>query len=1122
MNQKLFTRVSTLAALVGFSFIGLAQTEQQQQEITSRYNKKALSSLKSEFKTKSKQHKLRINQYAISNSFEKELKMKDGSYAELQRIEEDGSLIYYTTYNVAAARSTRANHVNSGGALGLNLDGQNMISYVWDGGHPRVTHQEYDGPGGNNRVSIQDATTEGGVQLNFHAAHVTGTILASGVVANAKGMAPQAKARAYKWNNDLSEATAAASNGMLISNHSYGFNSQSVPDYYFGAYINDSRDWDNLQYNAPYYLMVVAAGNDGTATFNGSPISSSNPEYDKLTGHSVSKNTMVVASAKDANIDDNGNLISVNISSFSSQGPTDDFRIKPDITGNGQGVYSTYDNSDTAYNSISGTSMASPNVAGSLLLLQQHANNTNGNYLKAATLKGIALHTADDAGQTGPDAIFGWGLMNTKKAAEAISENGQAALISELTLMPGETYSVEIESDGINDLLASVSWTDPAGTSTTATNSTVAKLVNDLDIRVTKNTTSYSPWKLTGVNTNARGDNARDTFERVDVSNASGTYTVTVSHKGSLSSGSQNYSLVVTGLTSTPVVCNPTTPTGLAASGIGSTSAMMNWNAVDAATYDVRYRTSGTTTWTTISSANTAATLQSLSPVTSYDVQVRSKCDTENSTYSTTLSFTTTDQQLTYCDSKGNSVADEYIGNFELNTITNSSGGGNGYSDFTNISTDLANGQAYSFTITSTWTGSVYSEGYAIWIDYNNDGDFADAGELVFSKTASKTSSITGSFTVPNTVVEGSTRMRVSMKYNGIPSSCETFSYGEVEDYTVNLSASTADTQAPSTPTALATSNVTETSVNLSWNASTDNVGVDVYEILQGSSVIGTTANTSVEVNGLSAGTTYTFAVRAKDAAGNTSESATLSVTTSSSSVTYCESKGNNSSYEWIDFVGLNNVSKTSANDSGYADNTNLTANLPYGSNTIQISAGFSGQSYTEYWKVWIDYNKNGVFETNELVVSGSSSSAANLSATFSVPTTAVSGSTRMRVSMKYNAAQTACESFSYGEVEDYTVNVGQATSNYTTLNDTEGLGQAETGTYDMELYPNPVKGEVVNLKVSSRTSLSYTLYDISGRQLSHGKVINQSIPLENLSSGVYLIKLDDGQKSFTKKLIKE
>ena len=81
------------------------------------------------------------------------------------------------------------------------------------------------------------------------------------------------------------------------------------------------------------------------------------------------------ANAQDANIDASGNLVSVSINSSSSEGPCDDYRIKPDITGNGTGLYSTYETADNAYNSITGTSMASPNVTGTLVLLQQHYNN---------------------------------------------------------------------------------------------------------------------------------------------------------------------------------------------------------------------------------------------------------------------------------------------------------------------------------------------------------------------------------------------------------------------------------------------------------------------------------------------------------------------------------------------------------------------------------------------------------------------------------------------------------------------------------------------------------------------------------------------------------------------------
>ncbi|MFC7356087.1 fibronectin type III domain-containing protein [Jejudonia soesokkakensis] len=864
-----------------FSISLLAQTKAEQEKITSRYDTSKLETLQGNLTSKKQVQKQEAINQAQQRNLPVKVTLEDGSIAELQYIAEDGSPIYYRTFNVAAAKSTRANFLNNGGGLGLNLDGQNMIGYVWDGGHARVSHQEYDGAGGTNRVTIQDAASEGGTQLNFHAAHVTGTITASGVQPAAKGMAPQSRVRGYMWNNDVAEATAAAANGMLLSNHSYGFRSDLVPDYYFGAYIDESRNWDEVMHNAPYYLMVVAAGNDGNQnSYNGSPLGG-NSSYDKLTGHSTSKNNLVIANAQDANIDSNGNLVSVTINSSSSEGPTDDLRIKPDLTGNGTSVYSTYENSDTAYASITGTSMASPNVTGTLLLLQQHANNTFGNYMRAATLKGLALHTADDAGPTGPDAVYGWGLMNAKRAAEAISDEGTNSLIEELTLTSGNSYTFTVDANGIDDLMASISWTDVPGTATTQTNSSTKRLVNDLDIRVTQGGTTFFPYRLTGVTTNGLGDNTADPYERIAVSNASGTYTITITHKGSLSGGSQNYSLIVTGITSGAVNCTAVTPTGLNVSGVGSNSAIVGYDAVSGATYDVRYRVSGTSSWTTIASAATSASLNGLTPTTVYEVQVRSKCnDGSTSSYSSSVTFTTTEVQLNYCTSTSSNVNDEYISRVQVGTINNASGA-QFYSDFTNISTDLSEGQTYTLTITPTWTGTVYSEGYAAWIDYNHDGDFTDAGEQIASIAVTQNTPVSASFTVPSGTSATATRMRVTMSYNAVPTACQSFTYGEVEDYTVNLSGATADTQAPSNPTSLAASNVTQTTVDLSWNASTDNVGVTGYDIYQGATVLGSVTGTSANITGLTASTAYSFRVRAKDAAGNISGySNTVNVTT--------------------------------------------------------------------------------------------------------------------------------------------------------------------------------------------------------------------------------------------------
>jgi hypothetical protein len=323
-------------------------------------------------------------------------------------------------------------------------------------------------------------------------------------------MAPLATVNTFDWNDDEIEAFNQAANGLLLSNHSYGVPLSADPSV-AGKYDGSARQWDEIVYNMPYYLPVYSAGIDGA---NNNP-NATTAGFDKLMTNKTAKNNLVVANAQDANINANGDLISVFINGGSSEGPTDDFRIKPDISGNGTQLFSSYDNSDTAYNTISGTSMAAPNVTGTLLLLQQYYNDVNGNFMRASTLKGLATHTADDAGNVGPDAVYGWGLLNAKAAVEAIDDNGLESLIEENTLQQGETYTFDIISNGTSPLLASITWTDVPGLANIGgVNDATPALINDLDIRGTDpNSTVFFPWRLANnANQNAlrNGDNSVD------------------------------------------------------------------------------------------------------------------------------------------------------------------------------------------------------------------------------------------------------------------------------------------------------------------------------------------------------------------------------------------------------------------------------------------------------------------------------------------------------------------------------------------------------------------------------------------------------------------------------------
>jgi len=553
---KIYSNSLLTFLLVFTTTLTFSQTKKQIEKIQQETNLANLRSIEESSKIRVTEAKEKALQMAQIKGWPITF-TENGSFHELMSLTKDNQPVYYKTLNQNAAISTRVNHLNSEGSLGLDLDGQGMTAHIWDGGRVYLEHQEFDGPGGDDRVIFGDDES----QYSDHGTHVTGTILASGVNPEAKGMAPQANGVSFRWNQDVPEASAAAAEGMLLSNHSYGYDLSALADADIGAYLYDARDFDDIMYNAPFYLQVVSAGNDGgDGSSNGDPLEGNNL-FDKLSGMSPAKNNLTVANGQDAVIDEDGNLVSMNRNNGSSEGPTDDLRVKPDIIGNGTGLISPVGN-DASYGNYSGTSMSGPNVMGSLLLLQQHHNNIYGSFMKAATLKGLALHTADDItpdnsssptqSLIGPDATTGWGLLNTKFAAETLNKIGFASVVKELTLENEDTFIMNVKSDGENPLKLSISWTDLAGEIASGiANDPTPALVNDLDIRVSQviddETTEFLPWKLTSVNTNELGDNLVDPFERIDIADASGEYTITISHKGTLVNDLQNFSLIVTG-----------------------------------------------------------------------------------------------------------------------------------------------------------------------------------------------------------------------------------------------------------------------------------------------------------------------------------------------------------------------------------------------------------------------------------------------------------------------------------------------------------------------------------------------------------------------------------------------
>lgn len=552
----------------------------------SSFSKNQLISIAAKQATSSKLRQASAIQKAKEKGFVIKFSEPDGPSIELQSLR-NGMPMYYITDNLNAAKSLSTNKVWAGGSAGLSLSGAGQTLGEWDGGGVLLTHQEYSG-----RV-IQ---VDGPISLHPHSTHVAGTLIAQGVNANAKGMSNAASLHAYDWNSDASEMALAAADGLKISNHSYGMITgwysysgswywygwipySETEDYGFGYYDSDAAAWDEIAYNAPTYLIVKSSGNDrnegpaaGTEHYawindawtlstvtrykDGGP-----DGYDCISYQGNSKNILTVGAVNDIPTGYT-QASDVVMTTFSSWGPTDDGRIKPDIVGNGYRLYSSISTSNTAYGTYSGTSMATPNVAGSIGLLLEHKENLDGNSESwtAASMKAIILHTADEAGaDPGPDYIFGWGLMNTKSAADLMTEDalqGGNFNLRELSLNDGESYQTTIYADGSNSIKATIVWTDPPGTpATPALDPTDLMLVNDLDLRITSTSpTVYYPYILDPANpANAAttGDNFRDNIEQILINGTTpgAAYTLTVNHKGSLTNGVQAFTLVISGIT---------------------------------------------------------------------------------------------------------------------------------------------------------------------------------------------------------------------------------------------------------------------------------------------------------------------------------------------------------------------------------------------------------------------------------------------------------------------------------------------------------------------------------------------------------------------------------------------
>ena len=330
------------------------------------------------------------------------------------------------------------------------------------------------------------------------------------------------------------------------------------------------------------------------------------------------------------------------------------------------------------------------------------------------------------------------------------------------------------------------------------------------------------------------------------------------------------------------------------------------------------------------------------------------------------------------------------------------------------------------------------------------------------------------------------------------------------------------DTTAPTAPTNLAASGTTGSTTNLTWTASTDNVGVTGYDIYQGTTLKGSSTTTNYTVTGLTALTAYSFSVKAKDGAGNVSTASNVvNVTTTAASLNYCNSQGNSTVDERIGKVVFGTINNTSTGTTGYENYTAISTNAARGTAyTITITPVWTSTVYSEGYAVFIDYNQDGDFtDAGETVWTKATSTAATATGTITIPATATLGTTRLRVSMKYNGIPTSCESFSYGQVEDYSINI---TASGAIVNQEIAAGLVETNeTARFALYPNPVVDEL-NVSLADNTGYTFRITNTLGQQVSSGALSGNSIDVRTLKTGLYVIELNNGAKRIVKKFAKK
>ena len=478
----------------------------------------------------------------------------------------------------------RADHGERGrgltSPLTRGLDGRGITVGIGDGGRLGV-HDDLS-------RSIIDLTSFG---FSSHATHVSGIVSGAGLIDPfyGHGHAPKANIILRNFSDILWDAPQYIHDfGLSLTNNSYGTSLNDCN--YFGDYDGTSAGLDAMVFTHPQLLHVFAAANSGGMTCTPYPA-----QFATLAGgYQPAKNVLTVGAVtnEDAN------------AGFSSRGPSDDGRIKPEIVAYGVSRFST--NNNHTYGSGSGTSFSSPGVTGiATLLYERYRELHNDSLPDAALIKNVLCNGADDLGNVGPDYIYGFGRINGVRSVEMLEAGHYTSVNVDQDNTLTKVISVPAGTAFVDVMLL---WTDVAS----APFETVT-LVNDLDIVVIKpNGDTLKPWKLnytpSGVNLSAgTGIDRINNYEQVTIQTpGSGDYTIVI--KGhQVPMGPQkawlSWDVCLQGITVQGPIGGEVYKPGNV--NLGDDRQYIRWDAfgTGSSTFTAQYSTNGGSTWNTIASA---------------------------------------------------------------------------------------------------------------------------------------------------------------------------------------------------------------------------------------------------------------------------------------------------------------------------------------------------------------------------------------------------------------------------------------------------------------------------------------------------------------------------------------